>query len=67
VSVLHEHGFKVSEADASLFRLERGSRRAFQLVYMDDGLIVGSKQDTQERINILEVFDISNMVCVSLS
>jgi hypothetical protein len=36
-------------ADSSLFILKRGDRRAFLLIYVDDGLIVGMKQDTRDR------------------
>jgi Reverse transcriptase (RNA-dependent DNA polymerase) len=61
VSVLQEHALEVSVADASLFTLKRGGRRAGLLIYVDDGFIVGMKQDTQEIINILEVFDIRKM------
>jgi Reverse transcriptase (RNA-dependent DNA polymerase) len=62
VSVLQEHGLNISVADSSFFTLKRGDRRAFLLVYVDDGLVVGMKEDTQHIINILEVLDIWKII-----
>jgi hypothetical protein len=57
VSVLQEHGFEVSLADASLVTLKRGGRRRFPLIDMYGNLTVGTKEDTREITSILVVCD----------
>jgi hypothetical protein len=49
--VLETEGFQVSTADASLFVLKRNGRRAFLLVYVDDGLIAGDKDAWYHPVN----------------
>jgi hypothetical protein len=61
VQVLGEHGLEASQADASLFMLRREGRRAFLLIYVDDGLIVGTNEDVQEIIKVVESFDIREL------
>jgi hypothetical protein len=61
VKVLAKHGFEVSQADVSLFTLKRCGRQVWLLIYVDDGLIVGIKEDVEVVINIMEVFDIRRL------
>jgi hypothetical protein len=58
--VLLKEGIIVSEADASLFYLERAGRRCFLLIYVDDGLIVGCK-DVLAVVQVLKHFDIREL------
>lgn len=52
--VLKAHGFEVSLADPSFFMLRRGGRRSYILIYVDDGLIAGNKDDVEHIIKIVE-------------
>jgi hypothetical protein len=61
VTVLEEQGFEVSFADASLFTLRRDGRLAYLLIYVDDGLIVGSQEDVNHIIKVLEVFKLREL------
>ena len=61
VSVLTAQGFEVSVADASLFTLTRDGRQAFLLIYVDDGLIVGTQEDVENIIKVLEVFELRKL------
>jgi hypothetical protein len=61
VSVLEEHGFTVSVADASLFTVNRDGKLAYLLIYVDDGLIVGTQEDVEHIIKVLEVFELRKL------
>jgi hypothetical protein len=64
--VLKRYGFEVSYADSSLFAFERNGRRSFLLIYVDDGLVIGCKADTNHIIDILAVeFDIRKLGAAS--
>jgi transposase InsO family protein len=51
----------ISSADASLFYLEREGRRCFLLIYVDDGLLVGIKEDVAALMRALEYFDLRKL------
>jgi alpha-amylase/alpha-mannosidase (GH57 family) len=51
---LVDAGFEVSMADTSLFICRRRSGSTFVLIYVDDGLIVGHKEDVAVAIQVLE-------------
>ena len=51
----------MSVADASLFTLTRDGRQAFLLIYVDDGLIVGTQKDVENIIKVLEVFELRKL------
>jgi hypothetical protein len=50
---LIEAGFTISAADSSLF-ICSNSADTYLLIYVDDGLIVGTRSDVQDVINVLE-------------
>lgn len=50
---LIEAGFTISAADSSLFICSK-SADTYLLIYVDDGLIVGTRSDVQDVINVLE-------------
>ena len=47
-------GFTVSTADASLFVCTKGSATSYLLIYVDDGLIVGKRDDVNTAVEVLE-------------
>ena len=64
--VLKKHGFEVSYADPSLFVFLRGGIRSFLLIYVDDGLVIGIKEEVHQIISILaDEFDIRRLGAAS--
>jgi hypothetical protein len=59
--VLSKEGVIISETDASLFYLGREGRRCFLLIYVDDGLIVGVKEDALAIVRALKHFEIREL------
>jgi hypothetical protein len=59
--VLHAENIIVSGVNASLFCLEREVRRCFLLIYVDDGLIVGAKDDVAVVLRALVHFDLRKL------
>lgn len=53
-TVLTEAGFAVSTADTSLFLCSKHKTTTYLLIYVDDGLIVGHKEQVQEVVDVLE-------------
>lgn len=59
---LQQRGFTMSDADASLFTLKEGGRQAYLLIYVDDALICGHRDDVDKIVEMLATdFDIRKL------
>lgn len=54
IRVLTAHGLRMVHADASLFVMEHEGRRAYLLIYVDDGLVAGKQEDVDYIIKGLQ-------------
>lgn len=61
MAVLKEAGVEASSADPSLFTLKRGTTRAFLLIAVNGGVIVGRREDIGAIVSALETFEIRRL------